>query len=115
MNQLALAVVTAAVAGGLGAYLGQPLRRRHLAGPVLDQWRRTRRDLSPSDRLRVWWATTRRRPVGRPALAPAQLARVALAELAAERALRHDRLQLRVGMLAVVGLAVARPWASRPP
>ena len=104
---VAASLVVLAVAVALGLYFGRRLRRRLFAGPVLDRWEEARSQLGAADRLRVWWATTRRRPVRRPALAPAQLALSALSKLIAERSPLLHQWWLRIGLPALYGLSAA--------
>ena len=65
--------------------MGLRQRRRIFAGPARDAWELTRAGLSPADQWHVRRATSRRRPVNRGALAPAQLVYTRYAEFAAER------------------------------
>ena len=96
---LILVIYAGAIAVGLR------LRRRLFAGPARDAWELARRDLSLGDRQRVRWATGRRRPVGRPALALPQLVYSRYVTDQAERSPLRRR-PVRFGMAALyVGLA----------
>jgi hypothetical protein len=85
--------------------VGLRVRRRMFAGPARDAWELTRADLSPGDQWQVRRATSRRRPVNRGALAPAQLVYTRYAQFTAERSpMRRPRVR---AAFAVLYLALA--------
>jgi hypothetical protein len=75
------------------------------AGPQRDAWNLLRHDLSRADQLHVTWSTSRRRPVSRAYLAPAQLVYTRYAQDAAERSpLNNARRRFwRTVPMAVIG------------
>jgi hypothetical protein len=93
------------VVAGVCALVGLKLRRRMFAGPARNAWELTRADLSPADQWQVRRATSRRRPVNRGSLAPAQLVYTRYAQFAAERSpLRRPWVRVA---FAVLYLALA--------
>jgi hypothetical protein len=94
-----------------GAFaVGLKLRRRLFAGPARDAWELARRDLSLADRQRVRWATGRRRPVGRSALALPQLVYSRYVTYQAERSPLRRR-PLRLGLSAAYVAIAALQFA----
>lgn len=106
MHHIDVAVELGVVAGFVaGAFLTVAARRRVFAGEALNRWLQTRRRLGLADRWRVSWATTRRRPIGRADLAPAQLAFVEWRQDAAKRAPLLRKRWLRAGLPVIYGCA----------
>jgi VanZ family protein len=101
-DDLVLAVTTALVVGICAAVIavvaGLRLRGRVFQGPARDAWELTRRDLSAADQWHVRRATSRRRPVNRGDLAPAQLVYTRYAQFTADRSPFHRRW-FRMGMV----------------
>ena len=98
---LLITIVAALVCG----FVALRLRRRIFAGPAREAWELTRADLSSADQWHVRRATSRRRPVNRGALAPAQLVYTRYAEFSAERSpLRRPWVRVA---FAVLYLALA--------
>jgi hypothetical protein len=83
---------------------GLRLRRRVFAGTARDEWQDARRRLDRKARVRVWWATMRRRPVGSLALAPAQLALSFYAQDTAERTPLVSKTWARWGLPVLYGV-----------
>ena len=108
---LAVGITLLALVAYAGALaVGLRFRRRLFAGPARDAWELARRDLSLGDRQRVRWATGRRHPVGRPALAFPQLVYSRYVQYQAERSpLRRRPLRLSLAALyvALAGLQFA--------
>ncbi len=79
--------------------------------PPLYEWQQARRQLRPSDRWRVIWATYRHHPAGRAALADAQLAHARYRQAAAQRALDRQRSRWRAVATVYCGVLAAL-WAA---
>lgn len=77
--------------------------------PPLYEWQQARRPLRRIDRWRVIWATDRNHPVGRAALADAQLAYARYCQARTQRGLdrQRGRRRWRVGVLVLQGIAAA--------
>jgi len=92
-------IILAAVACGISVVVVALMgRRKFFAGPARDAWAGRRRELSRGDRLQVQRATMTRRPVGRPALVPAQLAQIGYALHVSERSpMNHWLLRAALG------------------
>ncbi len=102
---LGIAFLLVVVISGTAVAVGVRSRRRMFAGPARDAWDQARRDLSRGDQRQVQWATGRRRPVNRPALALPQLVYSRYAQYQAERS-PVRRMPFRVGF-AVLYVALA--------
>jgi len=75
--------------------------------PPLYEWQQARRPLRRIDQWRVIWATDRNHPVGRAALAEAQLAYAHYRQARAQRALDRRRPGWQVVALVLQGIGVA--------
>ena len=77
------------------------------AGPLQEQWHEARRGLTSAQRRELWWANVHHRPVGRPDLAPAQLAfaRYAVDSYRRTPMVRHRWIRIAVPALYLVGAA----------
>jgi hypothetical protein len=95
------------IGGGLAVLVGLRLRRRLFAGPQRQAWDLARADLGRADRWHVQRATSRRRPVSRGYLAPAQLVYTRYVDYTAERnPLRRRGVRLAAtGFFAAIGAA----------
>lgn len=103
--------------GGLALLFGLKLRRRLFAGPQRQAWDLARADLGRADQWHVQRATSRRRPVSRGYLAPAQLVYTRYVDCTAERSpLRRRRVRLATtGFFATIGAANIIPAALFTP
>ena len=95
-----VALVVAVFFGGIALVVGVRIRRRVFAGPARDDWNLARRDLSSVDQLRVVWATSFYRPVGRGRLALPQLVYTRYAQDTAVRT-PMKRTSFQVGFAAL--------------
>jgi hypothetical protein len=102
---LTIVLLITIVVAGVSGLVALKLRRRVFAGPARDAWELTRASLSQADQWQVRRATSRRRPVNRGALAPAQLVYTRYAQFSADRSpLRRPLVRVA---FAVVYLALA--------
>lgn len=114
---VAVTVLGGLLGSGLGLLFGLKLRRRVFAGPQRQAWDLARADLSRADQWHVQRATSRRRPVSRGHLAPAQLVYTRYVAYTAERSpLCRRRIRLAAtGFFAAIGAANIVPAALSTP
>ena len=105
---VAIIVVVGAVAGVvLAVTFAFRMRKRIFRGPARDAWELTRVDLSQADQRHVRRATSKRRPVNRGYLAPAQLVYSRYAQFTVERSpLRQPRIRIGLTVLYLVWAVV---------
>jgi len=101
----------------LGVYLAHKLFL--FDWPELYEWQQARRQLRPSDRWRVIWATYRHHPASRATPADAQLAHARYRQAVAQRALDRQRPgrqtvgMVYCGVLAAVWAAFAAAYSQQ--
>jgi hypothetical protein len=114
---VAIGAVGGLLGGGLALLFGLKLRRRLFAGPQRQAWDLARADLGRADQWHVQRATSRRRPVSRGYLAPAQLVYTRYVDYTAQQSpLRRRRIRLAAtGFFTAIGAANIIPAALSTP